>query len=280
MKTRAITGFFFIIVMLASVLLGHYVFGAFYLLLSLFCLYEFYGLIKQGTAKPNVPMGLLCGALLYVAFALFTYKSAFAIPILSQARFTYKLMFITPVFFGGIFIWELFRKLHAPFNNIAYTYIGIIFTIVPFTFFHALAYAGTFGVFDFHFPLAFLLMLWANDTGAYLTGRFFGRTKLFERHSPKKTVEGFIGGVLISAGVGLIISHYWFELSWAQWVIMAVLIGTFGTMGDLVESMFKRSINVKDSGGILPGHGGLLDRFDGLFLAVPVVYAYIYLITN
>jgi phosphatidate cytidylyltransferase len=280
MKTRTITGFFFIIVMLASVLLGHYVFGAFYLVLSLFCLYEFYGLIKQGTANPNLPMGLLCGALLYIAFALFTYKDALALPALSQGRCVYKLMFLLPIIFGGIFIWELFRKLEAPFNNIAYTFIGIVFTVVPFTFFHALAYAGRFEEFNFHLPLAFLIMLWANDTGAYLTGMGFGRHKLFERHSPKKTWEGFIGGVLISAGVALIISHFYADLTWAQWVGMAVIIGTFGTMGDLVESMFKRSINVKDSGGILPGHGGLLDRFDGLFLAIPVVYAYLYFITN
>jgi len=280
MKTRAITGFFFIIVMLASVLLGHYVFGAFYLVLSLFCLYEFYGLINQGTAKPNLPMGLICGALLYIAFALFTYKDAFALPALSQGRCVYKLMFLIPLVFGGIFIWELFRKLDNPFNNIAYTFLGIIFTVVPFAFFHALAYAGRFEGFNFHFPMAFLLMLWANDTGAYLTGMGIGKHKLFERHSPKKTWEGFIGGVLISAGVALIISRFYADLNPVQWAVMAVIIGTVGTMGDLVESMFKRSINVKDSGGILPGHGGLLDRFDGLFLAVPVVYAYLYFITN
>jgi phosphatidate cytidylyltransferase len=131
-----------------------------------------------------------------------------------------------------------------------------------------------------YFPLGFLIMLWANDTGAYLSGNFLGRTKLFERHSPKKTWEGFIGGVLISAVAGYIISIYFKDLQWSQWVIMAVLISCFGTLGDLVESMFKRSINVKDSGGILPGHGGLLDRFDGLLLSAPIVYAYLYLITN
>jgi len=123
-------------------------------------------------------------------------------------------------------------------------------------------------------------MLWSNDTGAYLTGMGFGRHKLFERHSPKKTWEDFIGGVLIAAGVGIIIGHFYTELDWMQWAGMGAIIGIIGTMGDLVESMFKRSINVKDSGSILPGHGGLLDRFDGLFLAVPIVYAYIYLLTN
>jgi phosphatidate cytidylyltransferase len=156
--------------------------------------------------------------------------------------------------------------------------MGIIYAIIPFTFFHALAYIG--GSFNFHIPLAFLIMLWANDTGAYLSGYFFGRTKLFERHSPKKTWEGFIGGVLIAAVAAYILSIYYHELSWDKWVIMAILIGCFGTLGDLVESMFKRSINIKDSGGILPGHGGLLDRFDGLLLSAPIVYGYLYLITN
>jgi phosphatidate cytidylyltransferase len=277
MKTRAITGFFFVIVMLASNLLGHYVFGGFYLLLSLFCLYEFYGLIKQGTAKPNIYVGLLNGALLYIAFALITYANTFALASLHDAL-GYKLLFLVPVALGGIFIAELFRKHRHPFNNIAFTILGIVLTVVPFIFFHALAYLH--GGFNYHIPMAFLIMLWSNDTGAYLSGMAFGRHKLFERHSPKKTWEGFIGGVLISAGVALIISHFYTDLDWYQWVIMAVIIGTVGTMGDLVESMFKRSINVKDSGGILPGHGGLLDRFDGLFLAVPVVYAFLYFISN
>jgi phosphatidate cytidylyltransferase len=277
MKTRAITGFFFIIVMLASVLLNHYVFGGFYLVLSLFCLYEFYGLIKQGTAKPNLPMGLLNGAIIYIAFALITYANTYALPELHN-HVGFKVLFLLPLTIGGIFIYELFRKRELPFNNIAFTILGIIFTVVPFTFFHALAYM--YGSFNPHIPLAFLLMLWSNDTGAYLTGMGFGKHKLFERHSPKKTWEGFIGGVVIAAGVAFVISKFYSELAWHQWVIIAVIIGTFGTMGDLVESMFKRSINVKDSGGILPGHGGLLDRFDGLFMAAPIVFAYLYFISN
>lgn len=277
MKTRAITGFFFVIVMVASNLLGQYVFSAFYLVLSLFCLYEFYGLVKQHTAQPNIAMGLLNGVLLFAAFTLIAWANHYSLPDLHN-HLGYSLLFIVPLTLGGIFITELFRNIENPFNNIAFTIIGIILTIVPFIFFQAIAYLH--GDFNFHYPLAFLIMLWGNDTGAYLSGRAFGKHKLFERHSPKKTWEGFIGGVLISAGIALIISHFYTEMPWFQWVIMAVIIGTFGTMGDLVESMFKRSINVKDSGGILPGHGGLLDRFDGLFIAVPVVYTYLYLISN
>lgn len=269
MKTRAITGFFFVIVMLASLLCGHYVFGVFYLALSLFCLWEFYGLIKQAGISPNVPTGMLYGALVYIVFALLTY---------AYTPVNHKLLFILMLTSGAIFFQELYKKSASPFTNIAYTFTGIIYTMAPFTFFHALAYMGP--AFNFHIPLAFLIMLWANDTGAYLSGYFFGRTKLFERHSPKKTWEGFVGGVLISAGAALILSHFYREMLWEHWVTMAVLIGCFGTMGDLVESMLKRSINIKDSGGILPGHGGLLDRFDGLLLSAPIVYAYLYLITN
>jgi len=278
MKTRAITGFFFVIVMLGSFFFGPYVFGAFYLLLSAFCLFEFYGLVKQNTAAPNVPVGLINAVLLFTAFAMLVYANSFAIPALHCSKIAHVLMFLLPVTLGSVFMYELFRKSNAPFTNIAYTIVGLAFVSVPFTFFHALAYMN--GNFNFHYPLAFILMLWSNDTGAYLVGRALGRTKLFERHSPKKTWEGFIGGVAISAGAALIISHYFTELTWNYWVAMAILIGSFGTMGDLVESMFKRSIDVKDSGGILPGHGGLLDRFDGLFLAAPIVYTYLYLITN
>jgi phosphatidate cytidylyltransferase len=278
MKTRAITGFFFVIVMVASMLLGQYVYSTFYLLLSLFCLYEFYGLVKHHVASPNIVMGLINGAMLYIPFALIAWATVYALPDLHNEP-AYKVLLITPATFLGIFIYELFRKdAGHPFNNIAYTFVGILYTVVPFIFFHSLAFVH--GGFNFHFPMAFLIILWGNDTGAYLTGMAFGEHKLFERHSPKKTWEGFIGGVIISAGVAIVISLFFVDLVWYKWVTVAVLISTFGTLGDLVESMFKRSIHVKDSGGILPGHGGLLDRFDGLLLAVPVVYAYLYFISN
>ncbi|MBV8389432.1 MAG: phosphatidate cytidylyltransferase [Mucilaginibacter sp.] len=272
MKTRAITGFFFVIVMLASILLGQYVFRVFYLILCTFALYEFYGLVKQTNIKPSLILGLITGILLYVIFTSLAIDN-------SDPPMNHLLLALVPCF-AAIFIQELFRESSSPFTNIAYTVFGLLFTVIPFCFFSALAYLNSYTGFNFHIPLAFLIMLWSNDTGAYLSGYFFGRTKLFERHSPKKTWEGFIGGVLIAAVAGYILSNFYHELSWDKWVIMAVLIGCFGTLGDLVESMFKRSINIKDSGGILPGHGGLLDRFDGLLLSAPIVYAYLYLITN
>jgi len=276
MKTRAITGVLFVIVMVSSVLLGPFVFGAFFLALSAGCLYEFYKLVKQNTASPNVPLGLINGILVFAGFAVLIYAGCNAFPINVGTQLSHALLFLLPLTSSAILIKELFNRSAAPFNNIGYTYLGIILTVVPFIFFFAMAFIN--GSFNFHYPLAFLILLWCNDTGAYLVGRQFGKTRLFERHSPKKTWEGFIGGMAISAIAAFFISRSYNELAWNQWVSIAILISCFGTLGDLVESMFKRSINVKDSGGILPGHGGLLDRFDGLFIAAPVVYTYLFFI--
>ncbi len=268
MKLRAITGFFFIIVMIGSNLLGPYVFSLFYLALSLFCLFEFYKLVRESGIKTSRETGIINAGLLFLFFAANCYFPA------------WSLIFCLPVTFSAIFIQELYKKTPAPFSNIAFTFFGMIFAVVPFIFFHAMAFIRGSENFNFHVPLAFLIMLWSNDTGAYLVGSKMGKTKLFERHSRKKTYEGLIGGILISAVAALILSHFYTEYTWKQWVTIAILISCFGTMGDLVESMFKRSINVKDSGGILPGHGGLLDRFDGLLMAAPIVYAYLYFISN
>lgn len=274
MKTRAITGFFFVIVMLGSFFAGPIVFSIFYGMLAVVCLQEFYGLLKKSGQRPNIATGLINGAYTYAAFA-----ALFHWDVYPQAATVHKLVFLLVPAMLAIFVQELYRETDKPFQNIAYTFVGIVFTILPFTFFHALGFVTNTG-FSAHIPMGFLLMLWANDTGAYLVGRQFGRTKLFERHSPKKTWEGFIGGIFISAGVGFILSMYFKELTWKQWVTTAIVISIVGTLGDLVESMFKRSINIKDSGGILPGHGGLLDRFDGLLLSAPLVFTYLYFVFN
>lgn len=270
MKTRAITGLFFVAVMLGSFFAGSVTFTVFYGLLSLLCLQEFYNLLKKSGQQPNMFTGLLNGACIYAAFAASFYFDTVLI---------HKIIFLLVLPLTAVFVQELYKKSEQPFANMGYTFLGLIITIIPFTFFHTLAFVTNAG-FNFHIPMGFLLMLWANDTGAYLVGRQFGRTKLFERHSPKKTWEGFIGGILISALAGYVISLYFTELPWRNWVSVAIIIGVVGTAGDLVESMFKRSINIKDSGGILPGHGGLLDRFDGLLLSAPVVFVYLYLIFN
>jgi len=267
MKTRAITAFFFTIVMLGSVLLGGTVFTVFYLLLSLLSLAEFYKLIRTTEIKPHVLLGYIGGALIF---------GCLAARQLFEVDSKYLLLIIPAIF--AVFLAELYRKDKHPFTNISYTFLGLILVSVPFCFFYALGFLKDPETYNYHFPLAFMLMLWASDTGAYLFGRKLGKNKLFPRHSPKKTWEGFAGGVFVSVLVGLIISFYFTEVSGFVWAGMAVLIVSFGTLGDLVESMLKRSLDVKDSGTLLPGHGGLLDRFDGLLIAAPLVFVYLYLI--
>lgn len=265
MKTRAITGFFFVVVMLAAFFCGPYFFLGFFSLLSLLCLFEFYGLIKTTGIYPQQILGLIIGLIICVGSALFWLDTVFI------SHFSMLIIPLSVI----VFFAELYRKSEKPFHQIAYTFLGLLYTLMPFIFFMALGFFQ--GNFNFHLPLGFILLLWTNDTFAYLFGRKFGKTKLFERHSPKKTWEGFIGGIIATALIAFLISHYFQEICAIHWIIVALIISIFGTMSDLVESMLKRSINVKDSGNILPGHGGLLDRFDGLLLAAPLVFIYLYL---
>lgn len=269
MKTRAITGFFFVLVMVGSVFCGPYVFFGFYLSLSLITLIEFYRLMRTSGIRPHRNLGIFAAALLFLMTSGYHYL---------QFESKYLLLAVPLIF--SIFIVELYKKEKIPFSNIAYTFLGLIYISLPFCFFHGLGFIKDSRVFNFEIPLAFLFMLWANDTGAYLFGVRFGKRKLFERHSPKKSWEGFFGGLVTAMVVAWFISLQFTGLPLIAWLGTALIISSFGTLGDLIESMFKRSLGVKDSGGVLPGHGGLMDRFDGLLLAAPVAYVYLYLLYN
>ncbi|HEY1061883.1 MAG TPA: phosphatidate cytidylyltransferase [Daejeonella sp.] len=262
MKTRAITAFFFVAVMLASLLLGAYAFTIFFLLLSLFSTEEFYKLVRADGLKPQSLWGWILVVSIYVPLSLYFLHDAPS-----------EVLLICVPFFVLIIIAELYRDLKNPFHNIAYTIFGVIFAALPFCFFYALGFMD--GDYSWHLPLAFLIMLWASDTGAYLFGITLGKNRLFERHSPKKSWEGFAGGLLCSLLSAFVLSIYFTELLLFHWLIVSVIIVSSGTLGDLSESMLKRSLSTKDSGSFLPGHGGLLDRFDGLLLAAPLVFVYL-----
>lgn len=269
MKTRAITAFFFTIVMLGSIFLGGYTFTLFYLVLSLVGLLEFFKLIKTAGIRPHRNIAVIAAALIFLMTAGYHFL---------QFETKYLLLLVPLIF--SVFISELYKKDKIPFANISYTFVSFVYVTIPFCFYYSLGFIGDTLNYNFHLPLAFLLMLWASDTGAYLFGMKFGKTRLFERHSPKKSWEGFAGGMFTSVLVSYLISLQFTEMSYLVWGGMAVLIVCFGTLGDLVESMLKRSLNVKDSGTFLPGHGGILDRFDGLLISAPVVYTYLYLILH
>ena len=124
----------------------------------------------------------------------------------------------------------------------------------------------------------FFILLWANDTFAYLTGIIFGKHRLFERISPKKSWEGFFGGLVGTVVLSFLVAKLFPVLPFYHWMAVAALIVVFGVYGDLIESLLKRNLKIKDSGHFLPGHGGILDRFDSVLLAAPMVYFYLKLV--
>lgn len=168
----------------------------------------------------------------------------------------------------------LYRKKELkPFRGIAFTFLGVFYISVPFALLNIIAFSQ--GEYAFELILGSMFILWANDTGAYFTGVRYGKRKLFERVSPKKSWEGFVGGFILAMGMAYTLSYYTSILMTWQWFCIGVIIIICGTYGDLVESLFKRSIEIKDSGRLIPGHGGFLDRFDGLLLAAPFIAAFL-----
>lgn len=185
-----------------------------------------------------------------------------------------------------IMVIELYRNQEKPFDSLAHTFFSVLYTAIPFSMFPFAAFSRT-GlntllphesiVFSPGIIIGFFLLIWANDTGAYLAGTSFGRHKLFERISPRKTWEGFFGGVITAVLIAGLLSGWLGVVNMFHWIIISIIISISGTYGDLVESMLKRSMGVKDSGKIMPGHGGFLDRFDSAIVSFPLVYLFILL---
>jgi phosphatidate cytidylyltransferase len=174
-----------------------------------------------------------------------------------------------------VFIVELYRNKPSPFENIALTLLGILYIVLPFGLLNFLFIPGLNHVYIL--LLCYFAILWINDTFAYLFGRTFGKHRLFERISPKKSWEGSIGGALTSIFAAWLISSLENSLPFMHWLAIAAIIVIAGALGDLIESMLKRSLNCKDSGTLLPGHGGILDRFDAVFISAPLIFVYIQL---
>jgi phosphatidate cytidylyltransferase len=263
---RAITGTIFVVVLVGAILLGgwymHITFG----LITMLGLYEFYSLFENSESKPQKIVGTLTGVLMYFLVILsIYYGSNYYMSILTTG--------LVLIGFILIAIIELFRNKTKPFENVAITFSGLIYVVLPFLLLNEMSIRITcHSVFcDFWPVLSIFILIWANDTFAYLTGRLIGKHKLYERISPKKTWEGFIGGVVFSIIAGILLANFLQE-SYLKYIIYALVAGVIGTLGDLVQSMLKRSVGVKDSGNILPGHGGILDRFDAVLFVVPVIF--------
>ncbi len=226
-------------------------------------LLEFYKLVRVGGAKPHRFWGILSGLLTYTF--VFMYASGWMTP-----RYLYGLAPIIALIFP---ITLYLKEETTPFTNIAYTILGIVYVSVPFAMLHLFAFSQ--GFYNYQLVLGILLLLWANDIGAYMVGSTIGQHKLFKRISAKKSWEGSIGGGVLALLVSYFLAKYFRTLSLGAWLAIGSIIIVVGIYGDLVESMLKRSINLKDSGKLIPGHGGLLDRFDSYLLSMPFILAFV-----
>lgn len=225
--------------------------------------WEFYGLLRAQSFLPIRLLGVAIGSLIFILSFL-----------IEDDLISDRIYFILFPLSYFIFFIKLYNKKDTnPFTNIAFFFLGIIYVSVPLSLLNVTAFIT--GSYNYQLPLGILLILWASDTGAYFAGVNFGKTKLFERVSPKKSWEGSLGGTALAMAMAYGLSHYFEVVGLISWIIITVIIVIAGTYGDLVESMFKRSILIKDSGTTIPGHGGFLDRFDGLLLAVPFIIVYL-----
>ena len=235
--------------------------------------YEYYLMIRNTGVRPQLVPGILTGITAYVLSTL----------IASELIPKNSFLVLIPMMLI-IMVAELYRKQEKPFDSLAHTFFSLLYTAIPFSMFPFSAFSRT-GlnsllphvnmIFSPGIIIGFFILIWANDTGAYLTGISFGRHRLMERISPKKTWEGFIGGIIIASLVAWFLSGWLGVVDKIHWIIISVIVSIAGTYGDLVESMLKRSIGVKDSGTIMPGHGGFLDRFDSAIISFPLVYLFI-----
>lgn len=247
---------------------NQYAVAVIFFIFAMLGLNEFLRLINLAGFKPLKIHSFIAGSLIYALIALHSFG---VIP-------AQMLTFIFPVLVS-IVVTELFRQHETPVSNIAFSVLAMIYIVAPFATLNYFAYYPDFyqevNLYknEYSLLLGFFVALWSNDTGAYLFGSTMGKTKLFERISPNKTWEGFIGGALLAV-IGANVFAYLTDSSFVHWTMIALIIVIFGTLGDLTESQIKRSIGVKDAGNFLPGHGGVLDRFDGVLYAAPFVLAY------
>lgn len=271
MKKRAITAVIFVAVMFAGMYSGKQSFAALFGVITTLCLWEFFDIVfEEGRRRDLLRkfMAIFFGLLPYTTVSLL-HLNAWG---LSPNQLFLTSFALLPMVFM-CFIFELFSKSEHPFHNVALTLLGMTYISAPFSMLNLIAFDGQ--NFSPNIVTGLLLLIWSNDTGAYIVGSQIGRTKLLPRISPKKTWEGFVGGMALTFLVSYGLSKYFTELSTPNWLALAAISSVFGTLGDLVESMLKRSFEVKDSGSLLPGHGGFLDRFDAFMFLVPFATAYL-----
>ena len=259
--TRAISGAVYVALLIVGILFHQFSFLAIFALFSIICLWEFQKLIHY---KNVILFGVLIISLYvahFIKIPIAATWTVLGITLFVQLLLLKDLLFIRiiPMFEKKKFI-----------VSVCYLICCFLFiTLIPFD------QSGTYNPI---YILGVLILIWVNDSFAYLSGKNFGKHKLYENISPKKTIEGFVGGFIAAIIAGILIQYFTDTLSTFHWVIIAIITSIFGTIGDLIQSKFKRQAGVKDSGTIMPGHGGVFDRLDSILYASPFVYLYLQII--
>lgn len=262
LQQRVLTGVLGGVIFIGGIWFSDWTFGFIFLSLTVLGMLEFYKLLTNKGFQPNHNLGVLLGGGLFVLVFLIHKKNIDG-----------SYLYLLPPIIILTLVAELYRKKEQPFTNIALTLVAVLYIAAPFSMLILLGFI--YEQYSWHIILGTIFLIWAADTGGYIFGRTFGRTKLFERISPGKTWEGWLGGTLLCLGVAYVLSLYLQDLDVTHWIGVGMIVSVFGVLGDLVESMLKRSLQVKDSGRLLPGHGGILDRFDSLLMVVPFIVAYL-----
>ena len=275
---RAITGIIFVGVLIGCILGGPISFTLLFALITALTIHEFGVIIsKQPDVEINKPICMLAGVFLFFGFAYLG-----VMPGQTEILIPYLFLIIY------LLVSELYLKKKNPLNNWAYAmmsqiYIALSFAMLNVLAYHSIGNEGELSNYQVQYnpilPLSIFIFTWINDTGAYCTGMLFGKHRLFERISPKKSWEGSIGGGVFSIIAAIVMAHYFPFMPISIWIGLALTVVIFGTLGDLTESLLKRTIGIKDSGNILPGHGGMLDRFDSTLMVVPAAVVYLYIIS-
>jgi len=268
---RSITGLLFVALLVTAIVLGPSTFIILFAVITALGLWEFGKLVNHSKGVTiSQPIITLGGVYLFLATAL------------AQLTNDYTLFIPYLVIIIYAFIRELYLEKSNPINNWSYTLFSQLYIAMPFCLLWILSFSSIYvDTYNYALPLAVFVFIWLNDTGAYCVGTLLGKNRLFERISPKKSWEGSIGGGLLTLLVAFFAHPYLvgaIQLDLLPFLGLAMVVVLFGTWGDLMESLLKRTLKVKDSGSILPGHGGILDRFDSALLAIPSVFVYLYIL--
>lgn len=269
---RTLTGILFVLILVGGIIGGSVPFGILFLIITLLSVREFCTLVNQyeQVIHLNTYLCTIAGGLLFLTFYHYQHISSWVILPLYLC------------FLIAILVVQLYAKKSNPAGNWAFSFMSQVYVALPFALLNVIACiipnAGSNSTYSYILPLSLFIFTWINDTGAYCVGVTLGKHRLFERISPKKSWEGSIGGAIFCIIAAVILAHFFPILNSWEWIGFALVIVVFGTWGDLCESLIKRHWGIKDSGKILPGHGGMLDRFDSTLLAVPAVLVYLLLV--